>query len=119
MSRRHPGAYRRALAALDPAARRAVEGSLAGLRFIRGQLGYSADPGDFIQPALEQWTFPDGSRILELSTRCPPHAILPVTARMAAVLRAHGVDLTGPQQTKTHATLDFFSTCPETPANDR
>ena len=51
MSRRHPGAYRRALAALDPAARRAVEGSLAGFRFIRGQLGYSADPGDFIQPA--------------------------------------------------------------------
>jgi hypothetical protein len=68
---------------------------------------------------VEQWTFPDDSRILELSTRCPPHAILPVAARMAAVLRAHGVDLTGPQQTKTHATLDFFSTCPETPANDR
>ena len=51
MSRRHPGAYRRALAALDPAARRSVEGSLAGFRFIRGQLGYSADPGDFIQTA--------------------------------------------------------------------
>jgi hypothetical protein len=31
-------------AALDPAARRAVEGSFAGLRFIRGQLGYHADP---------------------------------------------------------------------------
>jgi hypothetical protein len=62
MSRRHPGAYRRALVALDPAARRAVEGSFAGLRFIRGQLGYSADPGDFIQPAhrdgpAAQWTW--------------------------------------------------------------
>jgi hypothetical protein len=62
MSRRHPGAYGRALAALDPAARRAVEGSLAGLRFIRGQLGYCADPGDFIQPAhgadpAAQWTW--------------------------------------------------------------
>jgi hypothetical protein len=62
MSRRHPGAYRRALVALDPAARRAVEGSFAGLRFIRGQLGYSADPGDFIQPAQRdgpaaQWTW--------------------------------------------------------------
>jgi len=68
---------------------------------------------------VEQWTFPDDSRILELSTRCPPHAILPVAARMAAVLCAHGVDLTGPQQTKTHATLDFFSTRQETPANDR
>ena len=68
---------------------------------------------------VEQWTFPDGSRILELSTRCRPDAILPVAGRMAAVLRAHGVDLTGPQQTKTHATLDFFSTRTETPANDR
>jgi hypothetical protein len=66
---------------------------------------------------VEQWTFPDDSRILELSTRCRPDAVLPVAARMAAVLRAHGVDLTGPQQTKTHATLDFFSTLGETPAN--
>jgi hypothetical protein len=68
---------------------------------------------------VEQWTFPDDSRILELSTRCRPDAILPVAARMAAVLHAHGVDLTGPQQTKTHATLDFFSTRPETSAKDR
>jgi hypothetical protein len=51
MSRHHPGAHGRALAALNPAARRAIEGSIAGLRFIRGQLGYCADPGDFIQPA--------------------------------------------------------------------
>jgi len=50
MIRGHPGAYGAALAALDPAARRAVEGSFAGFRFIRGQLGYHADPGDFIQP---------------------------------------------------------------------
>jgi hypothetical protein len=67
----------------------------------------------------EQWTFPDGSRILELSTRCPPDATLRVAARMAAVLHAHGVDLTAPQQTKTHATLNFFSTRPTTPTNDR
>ena len=64
MTRHHPDAYGRALAALDPAARRAVEGSLAGLRLIRGQLGYSTDPGDFIQPRpapgpgpADQWTW--------------------------------------------------------------
>jgi hypothetical protein len=64
MTRHHPSAYGRALAGLDPAARRAVEGILTGLRFIRGQLGYSADPGDFIslQPALgdgrtAEWTW--------------------------------------------------------------
>jgi hypothetical protein len=64
---------------------------------------------------VEQWTFPDDSRILELSTRCPPDATLRVAAQMAAVLCAYGIDLTGPQQTKTHATLDFFSTRPATP----
>ena len=51
MTRRCPAAYGRALAALDPAERRALERSLAGLRFIRSQLGYFADPGDFVQPA--------------------------------------------------------------------
>ena len=49
LSRHHPGPYSRALAALDPAARRSVERSLAGFRFIRAQLGYHADPADFIQ----------------------------------------------------------------------
>jgi hypothetical protein len=63
MTRHHPAAYGRALAALDPAARKAIEGSLAGLRFIRSQLGYSADPADFIQPppapgsGAAQWTW--------------------------------------------------------------
>lgn len=60
----------------------------------------------------EQWTFPDGSRILELSTRCTPDETLRVAAQMAAVLRGYGIDLTGPQQTKTRAALDFFSTGP-------
>jgi hypothetical protein len=62
MTRHHPAAYGRALAALDPAARKAVEGSLAGLRFIRSQVGYSADLADFIQPPAPgaggtQWTW--------------------------------------------------------------
>lgn len=63
MTRHHPAAYRRALTALDPAARKAVEGSLTGLRLIRSQLGYSADPADFIEPpaapgaGAAQWTW--------------------------------------------------------------
>jgi hypothetical protein len=51
-------------------------------------------------------------------TRCRPDAALRVAAQMAAVLRAHGVDLTGPQQTKTRATLDFFSARPASGTRD-
>jgi hypothetical protein len=60
IARHHPAAYSRTLAALDPATRRAVQGSLTGLRLVRSQLGYSADPGDFIQPTPGppgQWTW--------------------------------------------------------------
>jgi hypothetical protein len=49
MSRRRQAVYGHVLTALDPAARRAVEVSLTGLRFIRGQLGGNADPADFLE----------------------------------------------------------------------
>jgi hypothetical protein len=35
---------------LAPAGRRAADGTFAGLRFVRNQLGYHADPADFIEP---------------------------------------------------------------------
>jgi hypothetical protein len=50
MIRYHPGAYDRALARMDPAARRVTEGTFAGLRFVRNQMGYHADPAGFVQP---------------------------------------------------------------------
>jgi hypothetical protein len=50
MKRYHPGVYDDALAELDPAARRAAEGTFAGLRFVRSEMGYRADPCDFIRP---------------------------------------------------------------------
>jgi hypothetical protein len=59
--------------------------------------------------AVEQWTYPDGSQILELSTRCAAHQALEAAARAAAVLRAHGVGVAGAQRSKTRATLDYFS----------
>lgn len=77
-------------------------------------------PDGFDRPLLvEQWTFPNGPRLLELSTRCRPEATLRVAAQMAAVQRACGVYFPGPQQTKTCATLDFFSTRRIRPASDR
>jgi hypothetical protein len=59
--------------------------------------------------AVERWTFPDGSTILELSTRCPAERAVPVAARLASVLRGHGIDVTDCRQTKTRATLAYFT----------
>lgn len=59
--------------------------------------------------AVERWTYPDGSRILELSTRCAARVAVPVAAQFASVLRAYEIELTGQQQTKAQATLSYFS----------
>jgi len=57
----------------------------------------------------ELWFYPDGSRILELSTKCPPAEAFDVAAETRAFLAAQGVDLSGEQQTKTSTALKFFS----------
>jgi hypothetical protein len=46
--RHHPDAYDHALARLAQAERQQVEGTLAGLRFVRNQIGGEADLTDFI-----------------------------------------------------------------------
>jgi hypothetical protein len=57
----------------------------------------------------EMWLYPDGSRILELSTKCQPAEAFQVAAETKAFLMDRGVDVTGEQQTKTAAALKFFS----------
>jgi hypothetical protein len=57
----------------------------------------------------EMWLYPDGSRILELSTKCPPSEAFEVAADTRGFLAREGVDLTGEQQTKTKTALQFFS----------
>ncbi|MGH2571234.1 MAG: adenylate cyclase, partial [bacterium] len=57
----------------------------------------------------EMWLYPDGSRILELSTKCAPGEALQVAAATRAYLAARGIVLSGVQQTKTKAALEFFS----------
>jgi hypothetical protein len=57
----------------------------------------------------ELWLYPDGSRILELSTKCLPTESFGVAAETRAFLARHGVSLTGAQQTKTRMALDHFS----------
>ena len=49
--RYHAGAYDNILAGQSPAQRRLIEGTLAGLRFVRNQMGHHREPEDFIGPA--------------------------------------------------------------------
>jgi hypothetical protein len=57
----------------------------------------------------EMWLYPDGSRVLELSTRCGTAEAFQVAAELRAYLAAHGVDVGGDQQTKTRKALAYFA----------
>jgi hypothetical protein len=57
----------------------------------------------------ELWLYPDGSRILELSTKCPPGEMFQVAAEARAFLAGRGIDLSGEQQTKTATALGYFA----------
>lgn len=57
----------------------------------------------------EVWLYPDGSRILELSTKCEPSEAFQVATETRAFLTSRGIDLSGEQQTKTRTALEFFS----------
>jgi hypothetical protein len=66
----------------------------------------------------EAWLYPDGSRILELSTKCPPADMLNVAVRSRLFLSDQGLDLSGEQQTKTRTALDFFSQQLQAPSKE-
>jgi hypothetical protein len=67
-------------------------------------------PADFGRRMVaELWLYPDGSRILELSTKCAPNEALEVAVETRAFLAKQGVDLSGEQHTKTKTALEFFS----------
>jgi hypothetical protein len=58
---------------------------------------------------VELWFYPDGSQILELSTKCKPDEAFDVAARSRAFLHERGVNLFGEQQTKTRTALEYFA----------
>ena len=67
-------------------------------------------PREFGRPLVaELWLYPDGSRILELSTKCTTTEPMQVAAEARAFLIKKGVDLSGEQQTKTKTALEFFA----------
>jgi hypothetical protein len=67
-------------------------------------------PKDFGQRiVVEMWLYPDGSRILEISTKCLPEEGFQAGAEFKAYLAGCGIVLTGEQQAKTKTALEFFS----------
>jgi hypothetical protein len=67
-------------------------------------------PDDFGRRLVaELWFYPDGSRILELSTKCAPGEAFEAAAETKAYLAAHGCDLSAEQQTKTKTALSYFA----------
>jgi hypothetical protein len=59
--------------------------------------------------ALEQWTYPNGSRILELSTKCKPDEAFQTAAEARVFLGERGIKLDGKQETKTRTALEYYS----------
>ena len=57
----------------------------------------------------ELWLYPDGSRILELSTKCDPGEAFQVAAETRGFLAERGVNLLGEQETKTRTALEYFA----------
>ena len=57
----------------------------------------------------EMWLYPDGSRLVELSTKCAPSETILTATETRAFLTERGVTLDGEQETKTRKALQFFS----------
>jgi hypothetical protein len=55
------------------------------------------------------WLYPDGERVLEISTKCLPDEAFKVGAAFKAFLAERGIALGAEQAPKTRTSLDFFS----------
>lgn len=58
---------------------------------------------------LQEWMYPDGSRLLEVSTRCTAENLLQTAVQAKAFLDDNGITLAGPCPTKADTTLDYFT----------
>jgi hypothetical protein len=90
--RHHPAAYDGVVASQAVTERRLIEGTLAGLRFVRNQIGSEADLADFIRPSapgpgagkasVTGWTW--------MHVPTPALRSLPPRARAWEMTRYHG-----------------------------
>ena len=58
---------------------------------------------------LEMWLYPDGSRVMELSTKALPKEAFQVAADFKSYLTSLGIVLGADQSAKTRTALEFFS----------
>ncbi len=67
-------------------------------------------PKDFDRPiTVEMWLYPDGARILEVSTKCAPKEFLQAGTEFRSYLAARGIAFSADQAPKTRSALEFFS----------
>jgi hypothetical protein len=57
----------------------------------------------------ELWLYPDGSQVIELSTKTTPPEAFQTGMEWRAFLESKDVDISGEQQTKTKTALEFFT----------
>jgi hypothetical protein len=69
----------------------------------------AAPPGFERKVVVELWLYPDGTRILELSTKCATSEAFQVSAESRAFLAERDIAVGGAQTTKTRKALEFFS----------
>jgi len=62
---------------------------------------------------IEMWLYHDGSRILEISTKCLPEEAFQAAAGFKAYLVGCGIPISGAQEPKTRSALEFFSAHPD------
>ena len=63
--------------------------------------------------AAEMWFLPDGTRMLELSTRCDPSVAFQVAAETRAFLTAHDVNLDATRDTTTRSAITTLAAQPQ------
>ena len=73
---------------------------------MEGGFGPTAVPRLLV---AELWLYPDGSRILELSTKCAPAEAFQVGMESRAYLGARGIHVSAVQEPKTRTALEFYS----------
>ena len=67
-------------------------------------------PEDFDRRMVaEMWFYPDGRRLLELSTKSAPEETMQVATETRLFLADHGIDLTSAQETKTKNALQYYA----------